>query len=94
MIFDNPIVRFEAANKRIKYDYLFTKELLDFHATKTYISSAIESFNNKPLNVLSAYTPLKVLHGAIPDKSKFKDQTRIAVQERKLLNKQRACCVL
>jgi hypothetical protein len=27
----------EAANKRIKYDYLFTKELLDFHAAKTYL---------------------------------------------------------
>ena len=49
----------EAANKRIKYDYLFTKELLDFEAVKVYISSAIESFNNKPLNVLTAYTPLE-----------------------------------
>ena len=84
----------EAANKRIKYDYLFTKELLDFHAAKTYLSSAIESFNNKPLDVLSAYTPLEVLHGAVPDKNRFKDQTRIAVQERKLSNKQQVCCVL
>ena len=50
----------EAANKRIKYDYLFTKELLDFEAVKVYISNAIESFNNKPLNVLTAYTPLEV----------------------------------
>ena len=32
----------EAANKRMKYDYLFTEELLDFHAAKTYLSSAIE----------------------------------------------------
>ena len=78
----------EAANKRIKYDYLFTKELLDFHDGKTYLSSAIESFNNKPLDVLSAYTPLEVLHGAVPDKNRFKDQTRIAVQQRKLSNKQ------
>jgi putative transposase len=84
----------EAANKRVKYDYLFTKELLDFHAAKTYLSSAIESFNNKPLDALSAYTPLEVLHGAIPDKSRFNDQTRIAVQERKLSNKQQRCCVL
>ena len=83
----------EAANKRIKYDYLFTKELLDFHDAKTYLSSAIESFNNKPLDVLSAYTPLEVLHGAVPDKNRFKDQTRIAVQQRKLSNKQQVCCV-
>jgi len=45
---------------------------VDFHAAKTYLSSAIESFNNKPLDVLSAYTPLEVLHGAIPDKNRFK----------------------
>ena len=50
----------EAANKRIKYDYLFTKELLDLKAVEVYISSAIESFNNKPFNVLTAYTPLEV----------------------------------
>ena len=84
----------EAANKRIKYDYLFTKELLDLKAVEVYISSAIESFNNKPLNVLTAYTPLEVLEGAIPDKNRFKAQTRIAVQGRKLANKQQACCVL
>ena len=84
----------EAANKRMKYDYLFTEQLLDFHATKTYLSRAIKSFNNKPLNVLSAYTPLEVLHGAVPDKNRFKDQTRMAVKERKLLNKQQVCCVL
>ena len=84
----------EAANKGIKYDYLFTKELLDLKAVEVYISSAIESFNNKPLNVLTAYTPLEVLEGAIPDKNRFKAQTRIAVQERKLANKQQACCVL
>jgi hypothetical protein len=41
----------EAANKRMKYDYLFTEQLPDFHATKTYLSSAIKSFNNNPLNV-------------------------------------------
>jgi hypothetical protein len=39
----------------------------------------------------SAYTPLEVLHGAVPDKNRFKDQTRIAVQERKLSNKQQVC---
>ena len=50
--------------------------------------------NNKPLNVLSAYPPLEVLHGAVTDKNRFKDQTRIAVQERKLLNKQQVCCGL
>ncbi len=62
----------EAANKRMKYDYLFTKELLDFQATKTYLSSAIKSFNNKPLDVLSPYTPLEVLHGDVPDKTGLK----------------------
>ena len=55
----------EAANKRIKYDYLFTKELLDFEAVKIYISNVIESFNNKPFEVLTAYTPVEVLEGAI-----------------------------
>ena len=84
----------EAANKRIKYDYLYTKELLDFEAVKAYISSAIESFNNKPLDVLTAYTPMEVLEGAIPDRNRFKAQNRIAVQERKLDNKQQVCCTL
>jgi putative transposase len=77
----------EAANKRMKYDYLFTEELLDFEAAKNYLSSAVESFNNKPLDVLTAYTPLEVLHGATPDKNRFKYQSKIAVQERKLANK-------
>lgn len=42
----------EAANKRIKYNYLFTKKLLDFDAAKIHLYSAIKSFNNKPLDVL------------------------------------------
>ena len=84
----------EAANKRIKYDYLFTKELLDIEAVKVYISSAIESFNNKPLEVLTAYTPMEVLDGAIPDKNRFKAQTTLAMKERKLANKQQVCCIL
>ena len=62
----------EAANKRMKYEYLFTKELLNFDAVKIYLSSAIESFNNKPLDLLTAYTPLEVLHGADPHKTDLK----------------------
>ncbi len=73
---------------------IFDKELPDFDAAKIYLFSAIESFNNKPLDVLSANTRMEVLHGAVPDKNRFKDQTRIAVQEGKLLNKQQVCCVL
>ena len=76
----------EAVNKRMKYDYLFTKEILDFDAAKIYLSRAIESFNNKPLEVLSAYTPLEVLYEAVPDKNRFKDQTQNSSAGKKLSN--------
>ena len=35
-----------------------------------------------------------LLEGAIPDKNRFKAQTTIAIQERKLANKQQICCIL
>ena len=84
----------ESVNKRLKYDYLFTKELSNFEAVEFFLPDAIDSYNNKPLIILSAYTPLEVLHGAFPDKYRFKESSRITVTQRKLANQKRKCCVM
>lgn len=82
----------EAVNKLLKYDYLFTKELPHFEAVKTCLPLAINSYNNKPLIILSAYTPLEVLHGSPPDKNRFKESSKIAVIERRETNQRQKCC--
>lgn len=71
ILFSNSMV--EAANKSLKYGYLFKKDLFNFDDTVKYLDYAIKDHSNKPHGALFGLTPLEVLNGAIPDKYRFKN---------------------
>ena len=65
--FSNSMI--EAVNKRMKYDFLFRTQLLDFEHTKRFLETAVEQYNNRPHTALFGLTPYEVFNGAIPDKT-------------------------
>jgi hypothetical protein len=87
--FSNSMV--EAVNKRMKYDFLFRTQLLDFEHTQRFLETAVERYNNRPHSALYGFTPLEVFHGAIPNKTLFKNQIEQAKVLRKIENKTLAC---
>ena len=87
--FSNSMI--EAVNKRMKYDFLFRNELLDFEHTQRFLENAVVQYNNRPHSALFGLTPLEVFHGAKPDKNLFKDQILHAKILRKTENKALSC---
>ncbi|MBS1578284.1 MAG: transposase family protein [Bacteroidetes bacterium] len=83
----------EAANKRMKYEFLFTKTLENFEAVAAYLPKAVDNYNNKPLLHLSGYSPTEVLNGCVPDGKRFSDSIATAVANRKNSNTDFNCCL-
>lgn len=83
----------EAVNKRLKYDFLFTKPLADFAAVESFLVDAIASYNAKPLFSLSGYSPNEVLQGAIPSNTRFANEIANATTIRKNANTSFRCCL-
>ena len=89
IVFSNSMV--EAVNKRMKYDFLFTVNLLDIQQTIQYLSWAVEQYNNKPHSALYGLTPKEVFNGTIPDKDMFKTAIKLAANKRKSINMNQQC---
>ena len=89
IIFSNSMV--EAVNKRIKYDYLFTTNLLDIGQVKKYLLWAVDQYNNKPHSALYGLTPSEVFSGMLPDKNRFKPAMKQAAKKRKEINLNQQC---
>jgi transposase InsO family protein len=89
IVFSNSMI--EAVNKRMKYDFLFRTELLDFEQTSRYLETAVEQYNNRPHSALFGLTPKEVFNGAKPDKNLFKEQKKQAKLLRKEENKTLSC---
>ena len=87
--FSNSMI--EAVNKRMKYDFLFRNQLLDFEHTKHFLETAVQQYNNRPHSALFGLTPYEVFYGAIPDKTLFKNQIEQAKLLRKTENKALLC---
>jgi hypothetical protein len=87
--FSNSMV--EAVNKRMKYDFLFRFQLLDFEHVKRFLETAVEQYNNRPHSSLFGLTPYEVFHGHAPDKTFFKPQITQAKILRKEENKALLC---
>ncbi|MDD4210393.1 MAG: integrase core domain-containing protein [Bacteroidales bacterium] len=79
--FSNSMI--EAVNKRMKYDFLFREQLLDFNHTQQFLDTAVKQYNNRPHSALFGYTPKEVFYGAIPNKHLFKPQMEQAKALRK-----------
>jgi hypothetical protein len=89
IVFSNSMI--EAINKRIKYDFLYRHELLDFNHVERFLETAVETYNNRPHTALFGLTPYEVFHGKIPDKNLFKSQQEQAKLLRIAENKALAC---
>jgi hypothetical protein len=89
IVFSNSMI--EAINKRMKYDFLYRHELLDFNHVERFLETAVEIYNNRPHTALFGLTPYEVFHGKIPDKNIFKSQQEQAKLLRIAENKALAC---
>jgi len=87
--FSNSMV--EAVNKRMKYDFLFRAQLLDFDHVERFLETAVAQYNNRPHSALYGFTPIEVFNGAKPDKALFKSQIEQAKILRKAENKALSC---
>lgn len=88
--FSNSMI--EAANKNLKYRFLYHKHISDFNSLCQYLPQAIDDYNNRPHDVLSGLTPLEVLNGKTIDKISSTHQMQIAKIARIAENKQQKCC--
>ena len=87
--FSNSMI--EAANKNLKYRFLYHQQIPDIEALRKYLALAVEDYNNRPHAVLRGLTPLEVLHGKndalLPPAAITAGRlTRITA------NKQQSCC--
>lgn len=88
--FSNSMI--EAANKHLKYHFLYHKHIADFNSLCQWLPEAISDFNNRPHDVLGGLTPLEVLNGKTTDKNAAIVQRQTAKIERITQNKQQKCC--
>lgn len=82
----------EAANKNLKYRFLYHKHIADFNSLCQYLPQAIEDNNNRPHDVLSGLTPIEALNGQTIDKISNSRQMQTAKAIRIAENQQQKCC--
>lgn len=88
--FSNSMI--EAANKNLKYRFLYHKNIADFNSLCQYLPQAIEDYNTRPHDVLSGLTPLEVLNGSKINKELHHREIIKAKTIRIAENKQEKCC--
>jgi hypothetical protein len=62
--FSNSMI--EAANKQLKYRFLYHRHIADINELRSHVKEAAEDYNNQPNNELDGLTPLEVLKGLKP----------------------------
>ena len=87
--FSNSMI--EAVNKRIKYDFLFRQQLLDFDHVRRFLETAVEQYNNRPHSALYGLTPHEVFNGKPPNKNLFTAKIQQAKILRIAENKALSC---
>ena len=80
IIFSNSMI--ESVNKKIKYEYLFTREIGSFKDFLEFMPIVVENYNNRPHSKLFGLHPIEVLNGAIPDRHSFTIEIKSAVTNR------------
>ena len=81
----------EAANKILKYRYLFPNPVSDTSELVSVLDKALTDYNNMPQKNLHGLTPNEVINGAIPDKYRFRTQIAAARKKRVSINQAVAC---
>lgn len=81
----------EAANKILKYRFLYTTPVADTAALTSILERAVNSYNNMPNAQLHGLTPNEAIAGARPDKYHFRTQIAIAQKRRITENQDYPC---
>jgi len=89
--FSNSMI--EAANKQLKYRFLYHQKINDYSRLGEYVEKAILDFNYRPHAVLNGVTPIEVLQGKRYDKELHNNLLCIAKQTRILENQKMKCCM-
>lgn len=82
----------EAANKQLKYQFLYHHHISDYDALVKYVEQSVNDYNNRPHHVLHGLTPIEVLQGQIPSPHSYTNQIQQAKANRLTENKKIRCC--
>lgn len=82
----------EAANKQLKYRFLYHHHIPDHNALIKYVNNAVLDFNHRPHDVLNGLTPFEALSGRQFDKAADQQQILMAKASRIKENKKAGCC--
>ena len=88
--FSNSMI--EAANKQLKYRFLYCHDIPNAAALADYLDRAIDDYNNRPHHVLGGLTPMEVLNGKQIDQSLIQHSSAQARLARIAENKAAQCC--
>ena len=88
--FSNSMI--EAANKQIKYRFLYHQHIPDYAALAVYLQRAVNDYNTRPHAILNGLSPLEVLSGKVADNTAFLQLSQKARAARQVENKQARCC--
>jgi putative transposase len=83
----------EAANKQLKYRFLYHQKINDFSQLKDYLSKAILDFNHRPHGVLNGLSPMEVIQGKTYNKENQNNLLSLSAQRRISENQQLKCCM-
>jgi putative transposase len=89
--FSNSMI--EAANKQLKYRFLYHQKINNYSRLGEYVEKAILDFNYRPHAVLNGLTPIEVLQGKRHNKEMHNNLLCIAKQTRILENQKMKCCM-
>jgi putative transposase len=78
--FSNSMI--EAANKQLKYRFLYHQKITDISHLKDYLNKAVLDFNHCPHGVLNGLSPMEVLQGKTYDKETQNNLLSLSVQRR------------
>ncbi|WP_448103968.1 integrase catalytic domain-containing protein [Pedobacter panaciterrae] len=81
----------EAANRMLKQRYLLPKSVYNTTQLKMELEHAITNLNSMPSGQLFGYSPNEVLDGAVPDRSRFRQQIFEATTNRMQENRNFNC---
>ena len=88
--FSNSMI--EAANKQLKYRFLYHQKINDYSRLGEYLDKAILDFNHRPHAILNGLTPIEVLQGKSYNKETQNNFVSLAKQKRILENQKMKCC--
>jgi putative transposase len=82
----------EAANKHLKYHFLYHHHIANHAALVTYVAEAVDQYNHRPHHVLQGLSPFEVLDGKRFDAEAHCHRIELAKQHRLTENKKESCC--